>query len=136
MLVPKRGGKQEVSSCLAWRWQYSEPKDKMRKPAEASRQRFRTLAPVELDPMESLPAEAGFQTIHHLLEAADVADDLFWRQASPEASASRLLELAGEDQELREMVLFHCGPYDRLDNDSPFLPVDPKPPGVGFYPRD
>ncbi len=108
----------------------------MKKSAETSRQRFRTLAPVEFDPKEFLPAEASFQEIHHLLEAADIADDLFWRQASPEASASRLLELAGEDQELREMVLFHCGPYDRLDNDSPFLPVDPKPPGAGFYPRD
>ncbi len=108
----------------------------MKRSAEASRQRFRTLAVVEFDPKEFLPAEVGPEEEDRLLKAADVVDDLFWRQASAELGASRLLELAGEDQELREMLLFHCGPYDRLDNNSPFLPVDPKPPGAGFYPRD
>jgi hypothetical protein len=108
----------------------------MKKSIETSRQRFRTLAPVEFDPKDFLPAGSSLQENHRLLDAVDVADDLFWRQTSPNASVRRLLELAGEDQELREMVLFHCGPYDRLDNDSPFLPVDPKPPGAGFYPPD
>ncbi len=108
----------------------------MRISTEASRQRFRALAPVEFGPTEFLPAEVGFEEIDYLLQAAEVVDGIFWRQSSPQANVSDLLKLAGDDPELREMVFFHCGPYDRLDNDSPFLPVRQKPPGAGFYPPD
>jgi len=109
---------------------------KMNKPAIASRQRFRALAPVEFDPQEFLPVEASRPETQELLEAVDVVHDLFWRQASPENGLTQVIELAGDDQELNEMIRFHCGPYDRMDNDSPFLPVNPKPPGAGFYPLD
>ncbi|HUI44149.1 MAG TPA: hypothetical protein VL523_19460 [Terriglobia bacterium] len=103
---------------------------------EASRQRFRALAPVEFDAAEFLPPEIGLEEIDYLFQAAEIVDGIFWRQASPQASALDLLKLAGDDRELREMVLFNCGPYDRLQNDSPFLPVGPKLPGAGFYPPD
>jgi len=103
---------------------------------ETSRQRFRTLALVEFNAKNFLPADVGDQENADLLKAADVVDDIFWRQASPEANPAQLLALAGEDRELKEMVRFHWGPYDRLNNNSPFLPVGPKPPGAGFYPRD
>jgi len=107
--------------------------NKMNKSANASRQRFRQLALVEFNPKEFLTTGVGF---HRLLNAADVVDDIFRRQVSSEAGQSSLLALAGEDQELKEMILFYYGPYDRLNNDSPFLPVEPKPHGAGFYPRD
>lgn len=107
----------------------------MMTPAEASRQRFRKLALVNFDPTEWLVG-ASPQEIRYLLDAADVVDDIFWRQTFQEAGVTHLLALAAGDEELEEMVLFHCGPYDRLNNDSPFLPVNPKPPGAGFYPRD
>jgi hypothetical protein len=102
----------------------------------SSRQTFRALAPVEFDPTEFLPAEVVPQQIDYLLEAADVIHEIFWEQASPRASLPDLLALSGDDEELQQMVLFHCGPFDRLNNDSPFLPVNPKPPGAGFYPVD
>ncbi|HEV2177666.1 MAG TPA: hypothetical protein VGW33_10770 [Terriglobia bacterium] len=108
----------------------------MKQSAEAARQRFRQLAQVEFNPKDFLPAETGSKEARDLLRAADVIDDIFWRQTSPGLGASQALSLAGEDDELRAMVLFHYGPYDRLDNDSSFLPVDPKLPGAGFYPRD
>ena len=103
---------------------------------ESSRQKFRALAPVEFDPMEFFPADVDSDEIDCLLRAADVVDEIFWRQALPEIDASERLALAGDDEELRPRVLFHCGPYDRLDGNSPFLPFEPKPPGAGFYPPD
>ncbi|HLM82674.1 MAG TPA: hypothetical protein VK302_18875 [Terriglobales bacterium] len=103
----------------------------MKKAAEASRQGFRKLAIVEFDPKDFSLGET-----YHLLKAADVVDDIYWRQATSEAGPSSLLALAGDDRELKEMVLFYYGPYDRLNNDSPFLAVGPKPQGSGFYPRD
>ncbi len=108
----------------------------MTKSLAASRRRFRSLARVEFDPQALLPAEATSQEIRYLFSAADAVDSIFWQQVSPDINWSSLLEGAGEDRELREMILFHYGPYDRLDNDSPFLPVAPKPLGAGFYPRD
>ncbi len=103
----------------------------MKKFAEASRRGFRKLATVEFDLKEFLSADVDLSEAHHLLKAADVVDDIYWRQATSQAGPSPLLALAGEDRELKEMVLFYYGPYDRLNNDSPFLPVGPKPPGAG-----
>lgn len=108
----------------------------MNESAETSRKRFRSLALVEIDPKDLFPAEVIPREIRNFSKAADVVDELFWRQVSPEVDASSLLALAKEDRELQEMVLFHCGPYDRLNNNSPFLAVNPKAPGAGFYPPD
>lgn len=92
--------------------------------AEASRQRFRQLAQVEFDPAEFLPAAADPGEIQELIKAAGIVDEIFWRQASP-LDAARLLALAGDDRELREMVQFHYGPYDRLESDRPFFRLTP-----------
>lgn len=107
----------------------------MNKSTNAARESFRKLALVEFDAQEFLPPDMGFDETRFLVKAADLVDDIFWRQVSL-VDPSSLFALAGEDQELREMALFYYGPYDRLNNDSPFLPVEPKPPGAGFYPHD
>jgi hypothetical protein len=108
----------------------------MTTPTQSSRLRFRELAPVEFDPARFLPAAADPREVDYLLRACDVADEIFWHQVSTRVSVSELLATVGDDEELKQMVLFHYGPYDRLNNDSPFLSVEPKPPGAGFYPQD
>lgn len=108
----------------------------MEKLAEPARERFRKLARVEFDPNEFTPAEASREEISGLVDAADVVDDIFWDQVWSEGDRSSALLLAEDDPELQEMIQFHYGPYDRLDNDSPFLPVQAKPLGAGFYPPD
>lgn len=126
-----------ILSFVGGRASARETRDEMTISTEVSRQRFRQLAPVEFDPAAFVPAEADPEEIDYLLKAADMADEIFWRQASPqEADMSNLPALAGDDKELKQMVLFHYGPYDRLNNNSPFLPVGPKPPGARFYPPD
>jgi hypothetical protein len=103
---------------------------------EASRERFRTLAPVEFSPEGLLPAETRIPNLAELIQAADIADDIFWKQMFPDGDRVSQLEQAGDDEELRELILFNYGPYDSLDNEAPVLPVRAKLPGMGFYPKD
>jgi len=98
------------------------------------RERFRRLALVEFDTKELLPAGVDQRRIDYLLKAADVADEIFWQQVSPEFDRASLLAKAGDDEEFKEILLFNYGPYDRLDGDVPLLPVGPKFAGLGFYP--
>ncbi len=99
------------------------------------RDRFRRLALVEFDAKELLPADVDQRHIDNFVKAADVADEIFWQQVSPEFDRESLLAKAGDDEELKDILLFNYGPYDRLDADVPLFPVRPKFAGLGFYPR-
>lgn len=76
--------------------------------------------------------------VRALLRAAALADEIFWRQTGPLAVPYRgeMRAAYPESHELRRFYLAQTGPYDRLDDDAPFLDVPPKPPGAGFYPPD
>src|SRR6267142_6859847 len=102
---------------------------------EASRKRFRTLAPVEFSPERLLPAGTQLQNLDDLIQAADTADDIFGKQMFPDGDRFSQLEQAGGDEELRDLILFNYGPYDSLDNGAPVLSVRAKLPGMGFYPE-
>ena len=106
----------------------------MRDIAEASRQRFRALASVEIDPRAHVVDGLELQTIELLLRATDLVDEIFWRQLIPKHERASLLQQAGHDRELRELLFFHYGPYDSLDDNEPFFPVKHRSPGVEFYP--
>jgi hypothetical protein len=69
-----------------------------------------------------------------LIEAADVTDQLFWRQAFGDAEA--LLDRI-RDPRLRQFAAINYGPWDRLDGNRPFVDgYGPKPRGANFYPDD
>ncbi|MGB7903338.1 MAG: hypothetical protein WCF43_01510 [Steroidobacteraceae bacterium] len=69
------------------------------------------------------------------IDAADVMDGLFWRQAYGDRR-SLLASLAGHAQQ-RRFAELNYGPWDRLADNAAFVPgVGPKPPGAQFYPRD
>jgi hypothetical protein len=69
-----------------------------------------------------------------LIEASEIMDDLFWKQAWGDKSA--LLDVISDDT-VRRFADINYGPWDRLDGDTPFLEhVGPKPPGAAFYPTD
>jgi hypothetical protein len=99
------------------------------------RDEFRRLASVELDPRALSPDISNTRNIGYLLKAADIADEIFWQQISPYIDRSSLLERAGDDDELKEILLFNYGPYDRLRSNAPLLPGESKYVGAGFYPR-
>lgn len=68
-----------------------------------------------------------------MIKAADIMDDLFWQQTY---GAKIDITDAVKGAEL-DYVKINYGPWDRLDNDKPFLPgVGAKPAGAMFYPND
>ena len=77
----------------------------------------------------------GKQMIAKLVEAAAVMDDLWWQQ-SWDGERDALLARAPDDA-TRELVRINYGPWDRLNEDTPFIEgVPPRPPGGTFYPVD
>ena len=70
----------------------------------------------------------------HLFAAADIMNDLFWVQAYGDKK-SLLASIA--NPKLREFAKINYGPWDRLNDNAPFLDnVELKPLGSNFYPPD
>lgn len=70
-----------------------------------------------------------------LIEASQVMDDLFWRQAFRD-DYQEWLQTIGV-AETRHFAELNYGPWDRLKNDTPFMDgFGEKPLGANFYPAD
>lgn len=72
--------------------------------------------------------------IELLIDAAKITDELFWQQVwgSKESLLARI-----DDADERRFAHFNYGPWDRLDNDTPFIEgFGPRPAGARFYPQD
>lgn len=73
--------------------------------------------------------------IARLVEASEVMNDIYWKQ-SWEGDRAALLARA-PDEATRELAQINFGPWDRLNEDTPFIDgVGPRPPGGPFYPAD
>ncbi|QNF33556.1 Zn-dependent hydrolase [Adhaeribacter swui] len=74
------------------------------------------------------------QMLPLLIEVAQIMDDLFWYEAYGNRDS---LLAAVEDGATRKFVEVNYGPWDRLENNEPFIPgVGPKPETANFYPKD
>jgi hypothetical protein len=105
-------------------------------PVEAAGDRIRlaAYAPVRLEADLSGLDLRQIEVLGLLIQAADVMDELFWRQAYG-PSESFLTGIA--DADARAFARINYGPWDRLNADAPFLPgYSQKPPGARFYPED
>lgn len=70
-----------------------------------------------------------------LIEASEIMDDLFWRQAYGSSAEHLLSRLS--DPQVRQFAAINYGPWDRLNNNAPFLTgFGEKPAGANFYPAD
>ena len=70
-----------------------------------------------------------------LIEASQIMDELFWRQAYGDGYQEWLASI-GVDEE-RRFAELNYGPWDRLDDDKPFMDgIGDKPLGANFYPTD
>lgn len=73
------------------------------------------------------------QMLPILIQAAEVMDSLYWKQAYPQRDS--LLKTV-KDEKTKEFILINYGPWDRLNGDKPFVAgIGPKPEGAGFYPQ-
>jgi hypothetical protein len=67
-----------------------------------------------------------------LIQAAEIMDELYWKQAYPQRDS---LMATIKDEKTREFVNINYGPWDRLNNEKPFVSgVGNKPEGAFFYP--
>jgi len=85
------------------------------------------------------------QALEKLVQAAGVMDEIFLRQVWEGNPTLRkeLVYAMGSDAKNKELMadLYHFfkinfGPWNRLENDAPFLGNLEKPAGAGFYPSD
>lgn len=69
-----------------------------------------------------------------LIQAAQIMDDLFWKQTYPQRDS---LMAAVKDEKTKEFLKINYGPWDRLNGDKPFIAgIGAKPAGASFYPAD
>ncbi|HEY8587646.1 MAG TPA: Zn-dependent hydrolase [Rhodanobacter sp.] len=102
--------------------------------AAAVRQHLADYATVQLTADLSKFSANQRSMIALLVEAADSMNALYWQQAWGDRDAL----LSGiDDPVVREFAGVNYGPWDRLDNDRPFIQgVGPRPAGAQFYPAD
>ena len=70
-----------------------------------------------------------------LIDAARIMDELFWEQALGEPKDEFLGKIKNE--KLKQFAIYNYGPWDRLDDNKPFIEgYGVKPKGANFYPTD
>lgn len=70
-----------------------------------------------------------------LIDAAVIMDGLFWEQALGEPKDEFLGKIKNE--KLKQFAIYNYGPWDRLDDNKPFIEgYGEKPKGANFYPTD
>lgn len=107
--------------------------------ASAAEERLAQFAPITLTFDDSLLDESQRRVVERLVEASRHLDDAFrlqvWRgNANPEAVLPA--DESEEADAIRAYYEIMYGPWDALENDEPFLDVDEKPEGAGYYPAD
>ena len=104
-------------------------------PAELVEPRPEIYAEFSLTSDLSLLTDNQHEMISILISAAEIMEDLFWRQAYGDDYEEWLASI-GVD-ETRLFAEQNYGPWDRLDSNKPFIEgVGPKPLGANFYPAD
>ena len=100
---------------------------------------FSKLHAVDIKYDEASLTDSDKKMIAHLLEAADVMDQLFFLQVyakNPELLKN--LESSSDpiDKLKLKYFLFQAGPFDRINEMHNFLNHDKRPLGANFYPMD
>lgn len=97
-------------------------------------ERLKEYAVVPLNTDLSKLSEKDKKIISILIEACKTMDDIFWLQGYGQKDSLFAILKTLEEKKLCEI---NFGPWDRLNNNEPFIEgVGKKPIGSGFYPRD
>lgn len=91
--------------------------------------------PVDLTADLSHLSDRQRHVVELLIEASKIMDNLFWHQAYGASKNSLLSRI--DDERVAKFAEINYGPWDRLNNNKPFLTgFDAKPAGANFYPAD
>ncbi|MCI1640258.1 MAG: Zn-dependent hydrolase [Bacteroidales bacterium] len=106
-----------------------------RKPDSAVQQKIDEYAVCQIgSPVkEESITDRGKEVLNLFRSAAEEVDNIYWKQTFGDKS---LIEKLPDGPE-KEFALINYGPWDRLDNNAPFVPgYGPKPAGANYYPSD
>ena len=94
--------------------------------------RLEIYAPFTLTADISHLSEKEKQMLPLLFEVAEIMNDIFWQQAIGNKQ-NFLKRIPGKAT--KEFAIINYGPWDRLNNNKPFIPsIGIKPSGANFYP--
>ena len=97
-------------------------------------QKVAEFAEVELTADISHLSDNQKQMLGHMFEAASIMDDIFWQEAY--GNKKQLLN-GIDDAATKAFVKINYGPWERLNNNEPFIKgIGAKPAGAQFYPED
>jgi hypothetical protein len=99
-------------------------------------ERLAAYAPFEMKVPGDLLDERDEETLRELFLAAKVMDEIFLRQVSRNNVKLREEVDAKGDEKLMTFFDLNFGPWDRLNDNEPFIGQSEKPPGAEFYPLD
>jgi len=106
---------------------------------EVMKQKIDQFSVTEINYDESLLDDNQKMVVQKLYEAAKVMDEIFLEQVYSQNFEIRN-KLQKETDELSKLKLkyftINFGPFDRLDNNKPFIGEKEKPLGANFYPED
>lgn len=103
------------------------------------RMQLSKLNPVKLQYDESSLSENDRKMVAELVEASKVMNQLFMQQTySKNEAILKKLTFSSDSMDIliRRYFMFNFGPFDRLNNMSPFYGYENRPLGANFYPED
>jgi hypothetical protein len=101
------------------------------------KERLAKYSPTEITFDEKILNEEQKEVIKKLISAAKHMDEIFWKQAYHKGPAiKRALERSDDpaDKDYLRFLNINFGPFDRQDENRPFIGSALKPAGAGFYP--
>lgn len=114
----------------------SQTNNKISKKAENKeiQQKIKQYAKVKLTTDVSKLSDKEKKMIPLLIKAVKIMDDLFWYETYGDKKAL-FQKITDEDTKIFAQINY--GPWDRLDNNKPFVNgIGKKPLGANFYPKD
>ncbi len=107
----------------------------------ALKEKIEAYAPIRITADLSRLSPKEKDALEKLVEAGKIADEIFWKESSPDAIAYRdqfRYAATDEKKEIFTYIMINYGPYDRIYGGKRFVGQGPaeKPPTANFYPPD
>jgi hypothetical protein len=103
------------------------------------KERLAKYSPTEMTFDKTRLSAEDTKVLEKLVLAAKGIDTIFWKQAYPPGLALKEeLERSADpaDQDYLRFLKINFGPFDRQEENKPFIGTSQKPAGAGFYPPD
>jgi len=116
-----------------------KPMELQRADLEHVKTQLNKFAPVKIEYDKSILSAKDQQVVQKLVEASKLIDQIFLRQVySKNEAIKKSLAKSNDPDDKRYAEFFNImyGPFDRLDENKPFLISEQKPDGANYYPKD